>query len=111
MSNGPLCYHYGYKGEKDIHSGPVDFKIGKAITAREVNDITLMCTDPVELNVVHAADILKKEGISCRILSMHTIKPIDKDSIKDAFQNTCGIIPIEEHNLSGDLGGAVSEVI
>ena len=65
----------------------------------------------VGLTVLHAADILEKEGISCRIVSMHTIKPIDKAAIKDAAENTGGIITIEEHNLSGGLGGAVSEVI
>lgn len=109
--DGPLYYRCGYKGEKDIHSGPVDFKIGKAITVREGKDVTLMFAGPVGLNVLHAADILEKEGISCRIVSMHTIKPIDKEAIKDAAENTGGIITIEEHNLSGGLGGAVSEVI
>ena len=109
--DGPLYYRCGYKGEKDIHSGPVDFKIGKAITVREGSDVTLMFAGPVGLNVVHAADILAKEGISCRIVSMHTIKPIDKEAIIDASKNTGGIITIEEHNLSGGLGGAVSEVI
>lgn len=109
--DGPLYYRCGYKGEKDIHSGPVDFKIGRAITVREGSDVTLMFAGPVGLNVVKAADILAKEGISCRIVSMHTIKPIDRDAIIDAAKNTGGIITIEEHNLSGGLGSAVAEVI
>ena len=109
--NGPLYYRCGYKGEKDIHAGPVDFQIGKAITVREGNDVTLMFAGPVGLNVVNAADILAKEGISCRIVSMHTIKPIDRNAIIDAAKNTGGIITIEEHNLSGGLGSAVAEVI
>ena len=109
--DGPLYYRCGYKGEKDIHSGPVDFKIGKAITVREGKDITLMFAGPVGLNVLKAAELLEKEGISCRVVSMHTIKPIDKDAIKDAVENTGGIVTIEEHNLSGGLGSAVAEVI
>jgi len=109
--DGPLYYRCGYKGEKDIHSGPVDFKIGRAITVREGSDVTLMFAGPVGLNVVKAADILAKEGISCRIVSMHTIKPIDRDAIIDAAKNTGGIITIEEHNLCGGLGSAVAEVI
>ncbi len=109
--NGPLYYRCGYKGERDIHQGPVDFKIGKAITVREGRDVTLMFAGPVGINVLKAADILEAEGISCRIVSMHTIKPIDKDAIKDASENTGGIITIEEHNLSGGLGSAVAEVI
>ena len=109
--DGPLYYRCGYKGEKDIHSGPVDFKLGRAITVREGSDVTLMFAGPVGLNVVKAADILAKEGISCRIVSMHTIKPIDRDAIIDAAKNTGGIITIEEHNLCGGLGSAVAEVI
>ncbi|MBQ7054785.1 MAG: transketolase, partial [Oscillospiraceae bacterium] len=109
--DGPLYYRCGYKGEKDIHSGPVDFKLGRAITVREGSDVTRMFAGPVGLNVVKAADILAKEGVSCRIVSMHTIKPIDRDAIIDAAKNTGGIITIEEHNLSGGLGSAVAEVI
>ena len=109
--NGPFYYRCGYKGEKDIHSGPVDFKIGKAITVREGKDVTLMFAGPIDINVLHAADILKAQGISCRIVSMHTIKPIDKQAIIDAAENTGGIVTIEEHNLSGGLGSAVAEVI
>ena len=70
-----------------------------------------MFAGPVGINVLKAADILEAEGISCRIVSMHTIKPIDKEAIKDASENTGGIITIEEHNLSGGLGSAVAEVI
>lgn len=109
--DGPFYYRCGYKGEKDIHSGPIDFKLGKAITVREGKDVTLMFAGPVGINVLHAADMLEKEGISCRIVSMHTIKPIDKEAIIDAAKNTGGIITIEEHNLSGGLGSAVAEVI
>lgn len=109
--DGPLYYRCGYKGEKDIHSGPIDFQIGKAITVREGRDVTLMFAGPIGLNVLHAAELLEKEGISCRVVSMHTIKPIDKEAIKDAAANTGGIITIEEHNLSGGLGSAVAEVV
>ena len=109
--DGPFYYRCGYKGEKDIHSGPIDFKLGKAITVREGKDVTLMFAGPVGINVLHAAEMLEKEGISARVVSMHTIKPIDKEAIIDAAKNTGGIITIEEHNLSGGLGSAVAEVI
>lgn len=108
---GPFYYRCGYKGESDIHSGPVDFKLGKAITVKEGSDITLMFAGPIGINVVNAAKQLEAEGISCRVVSMHTIKPIDKEAIIDAANNTGGIITIEEHNLSGGLGSAVAEVI
>lgn len=109
--NGPFYYRCGYKGEKDIHSGPIDFKIGKANTVLEGSDITLMFAGPIGINVLNAAQLLKKEGINCKVVSMHTIKPIDREAIIDAANNTGGIITIEEHNLSGGLGSAVSEVL
>ena len=109
--DGPFYYRCGYKGEKDIHSGPIDFKIGKANTVREGSDITLMFCGPIGTEVVSAADELAKEGITCRIVSMHTIKPIDKDAILDAVKNTGGIVTVEEHNIIGGLGAAVAEVL
>ena len=109
--DGPFYYRCGYKGEKDIHSGPIDFKLGKAITVKEGKDITLMFAGPIGIEVVKAAEELAKEGINCRVVSMHTIKPIDKDMIIDSAKNTGGIVTIEEHNLMGGLGSAVSEVL
>ena len=109
--DGPFYYRCGYKGEKDIHSGPIEFKIGKANTVREGSDITLMFCGPIGTEVVSAADELAKEGITCRIVSMHTIKPIDKDAILDAVKNTGGIVTVEEHNIIGGLGAAVAEVL
>lgn len=109
--NGPFYYRCGYKGEKDIHAGPVDFKIGKAIPVREGKDITLMFCGPIGGEVLKAADMLEEQGIHARIVSMHTIKPIDKDAILDAAKNTGGIVTVEEHNMIGGLGAAVAEVL
>ena len=109
--DGPFYYRCGYKGEKDIHAGPVDFKIGKANIVSEGKDITLMFAGPIGSEVVEAAEMLKAEGINCRVVSMHTIKPIDKDMILDSAKNTGGIVTVEEHNLMGGLGSAVAEVL
>ncbi len=109
--DGPFYYRCGYKGEKDIHSGPIDFKLGKAITVKEGKDVTLMFAGPIGAEVVKAADELAKEGVNCRVVSMHTIKPIDKEMIIDSAKNTGGIVTIEEHNLMGGLGSAVAEVL
>ena len=109
--NGPFYYRCGYKGERDIHSGPIDFKLGKALTVREGTDATLIFAGPIGINVMEAAELLEKDGIKCRVLSMHTIKPIDRQAICDAAAQTGGIITVEEHNLSGGLGSAVAEVL
>ena len=109
--DGPFYYRCGYKGEKDIHTGPIEFKLGKAITVQEGKDLTLMFAGPIGSEVVEVAEILKKDGINCRVVSMHTIKPIDKEMIIDSAKNTGGIVTIEEHNLMGGLGSAVTEVL
>ena len=109
--DGPFYYRCGYKGEKDIHAGPIDFKIGKANIVSEGKDVTLMFAGPIGSEVVEAAAMLEKEGIHCRVVSMHTIKPIDKEMILDSARNTGGIVTVEEHNLMGGLGSAVAEVL
>jgi transketolase len=58
-----------------------------------------------------AADVLALEGIECRVLSMHTVKPIDVDALVDAAANTASIVTIEEHAVDGGLGGAVAEAL
>jgi len=109
--NGPFYYRCGYKGEKDIHAGPVDFKLGKAITVREGADVSLLFAGPIGSEVMKAAEMLEEKGIHCRVVSMHTVKPIDKEMIVDCAKNTGGIVTVEEHNVIGGLGSAVAEVL
>lgn len=109
--NGPVYYRCGYKGEKDIHSGPIDFKIGKAIQVTEGNDAAVIFTGTIGYNAKLAVEELKKQGINCRLISMHTIKPIDSEIIVKAAKETGCIITVEEHNINGGLGSAVAEVL
>ena len=87
-----------------------DFSIGKANKLRSGNDFTLIAIGGITEEAIKAADELSKKGIECTVLSMCTLKPIDKESIVDACLNTKGIVTIEENNLMGGLGSAVSEV-
>ena len=109
--NGPFYYRCGYKGEKDIHTGPVDFKLGRALTVCEGKDVSLLFAGPIGSEVMKAAEALESDGIHCRVVSMHTIKPIDKEMIVDCAKNTGGIVTVEEHNIMGGLGSAVAEVL
>ena len=87
------------------------YEIGKAITAIEGNDVTLIaCGNGVHQCVV-AAGLLEKEGISARLLDMHTISPLDKEAIYKAMKETKGIVTVEDHYRDGGLGGAVAEVV
>ena len=109
--DGPCYLRLGRAGEINVHSKDIMFTIGKAITAREGNDITMISTGAMLQNAMKAADKLSVKGINARVLSMHTIKPIDKNAILDAAQQTRAVFTLEEHNIDGGLGGATAEVL
>jgi len=88
-----------------------EYVIGKAITAVEGTDITIIACGTAMALAVSAANGLAKEGISARVLDMHTISPLDKDAIRKAAAETGNIITVEDHFVDGGLGGAVAEVI
>ena len=85
------------------------FFIGKARTVREGSDITLVATGGILGAALEAADSLVEQGIGCRVLSMHTIKPFDADAILRACRETGGIVTVEEHTIHGGLGSLVAE--
>ena len=109
--DGPVYYRCGYKKEPDIHQGKIDFQLGKAIQVRDGKDVTLIGTGTITYKALQAADLLEKEGIKVRLLSMHTVKPIDKEAIVAAAKETSAIVTVEEHNIIGGLGSAVAEVL
>lgn len=107
-----VCYLRLDKSTADNSCESSDvFRIGRMRTLREGTDITLVATGGIMGNVLQAADELSKEGIQCRVLSAHTIKPIDADALCHAAQETGGVITVEEHTIDGGLGGAVAEVL
>jgi transketolase len=108
---GPVYYRCGYKKEPAVHSGPIDLRFGRAIQVRDGRDLTFIFTGTIGNQVVPAAETLEREGIHCRVISMHTVKPIDRDAILAAARETGGIVVVEEHQIHGGLGGAVAEVL
>jgi len=108
---GPVYYRCGYKGELDVHDSKINFEIGKAITVKDGSDATVIFTGTIGYNCKKAVEELEKEGINCRLISMHTVKPIDKEAIIKAAKETGAIVTVEEHNIMGGLGGAVAEVL
>ena len=85
------------------------FELGRARTIWDGFDMTLVATGSILEEAFQAAEILGAEGISCRVLSMHTVKPLDVESLECAAKQTGGIITVEEHTVEGGLGGAVAE--
>ena len=108
--DGPVYYRCGYKGEKNLHAGPVNFEIGKALKLREGKDAAIIFTGTIGINALRAADELEKQGYSIKLISMHTVKPIDVAAVLDAAETGC-VVTLEEHNICGGMGGAVAEAL
>lgn len=87
------------------------FEIGKARRLREGEDVTLIAAGGIMAHALKAADELAKTGISARVVSMHTLSPIDQSEIVSAMRSTRAIVTIEENIISGGLGGAVAEFV
>ena len=96
-SNNPIVYNEDY-----------DFEIGKSLLLKEGKDITIFCTGASVYQSLEAAKVLEKNNISSRVVNMHTIKPIDKEAINKATETKL-IVSVEEHNIIGGLGSAISE--
>ena len=109
--HGPFYYRCGYKQEPPVHNGPIGFELGKALTARDGDAATIFFTGTIGNQVMPAADRLAAEGLECRVVSLHTVKPIDRAAIVAAARETGAIITVEEHQLQGGLGSAVAEVL
>lgn len=109
--DGPVYFRCGYKNEPDIHQKPFEAKIGGSAQLREGSDATVFFSGTVGINAVKAVDQLAAEGISCRLVSLYSIKPIDRQAIMAAARETGAIVVLEEHNLSGGVGSAVAEVL
>jgi transketolase len=108
---GPCYLRLGRAGEPAVHRPGVPFRLGKAITVRNGGDLTLISTGGLLHTTVQVAERLAKEGVQARVLSMHTVKPLDTEAILAAARETRAIVTLEEHSVVGGLGGAVAETL
>lgn len=88
-----------------------DFELGKAVTLKDGNDITIVATGTIVSEAVNAAESLSSEGISARVINIHTIKPIDENALIKAASETKGLVIAEEHSKIGGLSSAITEVL
>jgi len=110
--DGPVYIRLGGRApEPPVTDDNAPFTLGKATELRPGTDVTIIATGCMVDMAVKAADALKAEGVSARVLNMSTIKPLDTDAILKAAQETRGIVTAEEHHLTGGLGGAVAEFL
>jgi transketolase len=108
---GPCYIRLGKAGEPNVHEGPVDFKLGRAIQLRDGKDVTLISTGGMLKAAVGVAQRLAERGVEARVLSMHTLKPLDTEAVLAAARDTGAVITLEQHSILGGLGSAVAEVL
>ncbi len=109
----PIYIRFGKKGMPTLNQllSP-DFKIGKGRLIREGNDLTFIATGETVLPCMKAAELLKEiHGIDCRVISMHTIKPLDEALLMASATHQKPIITVEEHSVNGGLGEAVASFL
>lgn len=108
---GPIYLRLGTNKEAEIYNEDYKFQIGKSLTLKEGNDITLIGSGSILNDILQAASQLESKGIRARVINIHTIKPIDREAILQAIEETGKIMTIEDHSIYNGLGSAVAEVV
>ena len=109
--NGPVYLRLARLSTPIIYNENQKFEIGKAVQIGEGTDGTVFATGVTVSEAIKAQENLKQKGINIRVVDVHTIKPIDKETIIKCAKETQKLISIEDHNIIGGLGSAISEVL
>ncbi|MCY2993386.1 MAG: transketolase, partial [Planctomycetota bacterium] len=105
----PVYLRIGKKGEPVIHATEPAFEIGKGLVLRSGHQITVLSTGNLLPTAVAVAERLELQGRSVRLISLHTVKPLDEDLLRVSCATSQVVVTLEEHSLLGGLGGAVAE--
>lgn len=109
---GPVYMRFGRLAVPVINDRETyKFEIGKGVTVKDGRDVTVIATGLMVNEAVEAAKVLESEGISVRVVNIHTIKPLDKELICECARETGVIVTAEEHSVIGGLGSAVAEAV
>ncbi len=108
---GPMIIRIDRAGSPNIYAEDYEFEIGKAIELIEGKDAAIISAGSSLYECMMAAKMLKEEGISAGVLDMHTIKPLDKESILRVAYKAGNVVTVEDHSVNGGLGGAVAETL
>ncbi len=111
--DGPCYLRLGRSGVECVTDSMdgYTFELGKGVQVKDGGDVTIIATGLMLQEALKASELLQEEGIGARVIDLHTIKPIDRDIIIKAAEETGAIVTTEEHNIIGGLGAAVSEVV
>jgi len=109
--SGPVYFRMGRNPAPIIYDPSQPFELGKAVTVRAGADVTLVAMGIMVSIGLEAADRLAAEGITAAVLDMHTVKPLDGDTLLAAARRTRAVVTLEDHNIIGGLGSAVAEYL
>ena len=108
---GPVYIRLGRAETKDIHDESYHFEWGKAEVLRQGSDVSIFATGIMTAKALDAAETLAKQGIQAEVINVHTIKPLDEETVIASAKKTGKVVTAEEHSIIGGLGSAVAEVL
>jgi transketolase len=109
--NGPIYIRLCRGGETVTSKEDLGFEIGKAIELKKPKDLVILAAGTMVFRALEVAKKLEVDGIQAGVLNVHTVKPLDRQKIRDYILNIPNIMTVEEHNVTGGLGSAVAELI
>ncbi len=109
--DGPVFIRVSRMGVPPIYDADYQFRLGIACCLVEGDDATIIANGTMVWRALEAAAILRDLHVSCRVISMPTVKPLDVDEVVRAATETGAIVTVEEHSVTGGLGGAVAETV
>ena len=109
--DGPVYMRISRAVVPDVFTEAHTVQLGKGVTVRQGNDVTLIGSGSMVARCMKAADALAQEHIQARVLAVHTIKPLDVDLIRQAAEETGALVTAEDHLIIGGLGSAVAEAL
>ena len=109
--DGPVYMRFGRFAVPSFNGADYKFELGKGVLLSDGSDVTLVATGLTVHMALEAKDMLAEEGISARVINIHTIKPLDTDILAKAAKETGAIVTAEEHSIIGGLGSAVAEAV
>jgi transketolase len=107
----PVFVRFGKAAMFNLHKSETKFEIGKAIPLRDGNDVAFIATGETVVHTLLAAEQLAERGLNCRVISMHTVKPLDTEAVLKAGRECRAVITVEEHSVHGGLGEACASVL
>lgn len=108
---GPVYIRLGRAETKDIHDDSYHFEWDKAEVLRQGSDVSIFATGIMTAKALDAAETLAKQGVQAEVINVHTIKPLDEETVIASAKKTGKVVTAEEHSIIGGLGSAVAEVL